>query len=213
MKKVLALCLACLLLIAPAAAQEAQTAYTPEELLAIWYQIGDMLRANGNYPFEVLQRGDQGPEVRMLQLRLAELYYYSGALDSNFGSKTFAALRKFESVNGLTRDGIASVEDQIALFSLDALTLGDTEAAPERTPPPAATPGPTPTPVPPDDDTPDDGDSGGGINPGLFPGGFRTLPPGVLDNIGATPEPTLIPGLGDILDNLGPIGPIGPIGP
>lgn len=102
---------------------EAQTAadtfgaYTPEEQLQMWEQIGAALRADGSYPYVELEKGDIGYEVVVLQTRLKELGYYSKDIVDNFGSGTFNAIRNFQRQNGLKANGIASAGDQQALFA------------------------------------------------------------------------------------------------
>ncbi|MDD3212999.1 MAG: peptidoglycan-binding domain-containing protein [Eubacteriales bacterium] len=91
--------------------------YTPEEILQQWYQLGDLLRENGNYPYAELGKGDTGYEVTALQTRLTELGYYHKEIVDNYGSGTYSAMRAFEKANGLTVDGKASVADQQLLFS------------------------------------------------------------------------------------------------
>jgi hypothetical protein len=94
---------------------------TPDEMLQQWYQLGDLLRANGTYPFMVLSKGDQGYEVKALQTRLAELGYYNKEVVDNFGKGTYNAMRLFEKANSLKVDGIASVEDQKVLYGSEAV--------------------------------------------------------------------------------------------
>lgn len=119
----------------PSSLQTTETvaASTPEELLQQWYDIGSQLRANGNYPFTELSKGDKGFEVKALQTRLAELGYYNKAVVDNFGSGTYNALRAFEKENGLKVNGIASVEDQIVLFGNDALPYTGSKVAASKT--------------------------------------------------------------------------------
>ena len=100
------------------------TATTPEAMLQQWTQLGDQLRLNGNYPFTSLEKGDLRYEVRALQTRLQELGYYQKEIVDQYGSGTYNAMRQFEKANGLKADGAASVEDQQALFSTDAVTAG-----------------------------------------------------------------------------------------
>lgn len=95
--------------------------YSPEQWLHLWYQIGDMLRAEGNYPFVELRKGDSGSEVRALQTRLADLGYYTKRVVDEFGAGTYTAMRLFERANGLSVNGIASVRDQKLLYSHLAL--------------------------------------------------------------------------------------------
>jgi hypothetical protein len=98
-------------------ANEALSGYTPDELLQQWYQIGALLRENGNYPYVELSKGNSGYEVIALQTRLAELKYYQKEIASNYGSGTYNAMRAFEKANDLAVNGVASVEDQQVLFS------------------------------------------------------------------------------------------------
>ena len=189
MKRVVALILVCLMIcilpawdkqpVKPAAAEEEGTAYTLQELLALWHQIGGLLKENGYYPFVQLHKGDTGYEVRLLQVRLSELGYYHKALADNFGSGTYAGMRMFEKVNGLPVDGNASVEDQQLLFSKQAIpNYGYEEPGGEMaspTPTPASTLGEHKWPDGlqlPDLHTPKPTD--GGIK---WPGGIMTIKP------------------------------------
>lgn len=191
MKKVAVLFLVLLFLFLPAVANgppEAASAesapeedYTPEEMLSLWYEIGSYLRENGLYPFVQLQKGDLGYEVRALQIRLAELGYYTKALADNFGNGTYAAMRKFESVNSLPVNGIASVEDQKRLFSPKALA---NSGAPVKAPAdkPQGSSGETPA--------PDDGDDSSGTKWALP---RFTIKPKNYDQFSTpTPKPTLV---------------------
>ena len=51
--------------------------------------------------------GSRGDEVRQIQTKLKRWGYYSGNVDGIYGSKTLAAVKWFQSKNGLTADGIA----------------------------------------------------------------------------------------------------------
>ena len=59
---------------------------------------------------DILRRGDTGSAVSMLQLALKRSGFYSGALDSIFGSRTEAAVRYFQNMNRLRPDGIVGPE-------------------------------------------------------------------------------------------------------
>ena len=96
-------------------AQMAST-YTPDQLLEQWIALSNVLRGLGNYPFVELKKGDVGLDVQALQARLSELGYYRKEIVTNFGSGTYNALRSFEKANGLSVNGIASVEDQQILY-------------------------------------------------------------------------------------------------
>jgi len=55
----------------------------------------------------LLTRGMNGSDVTQLQTKLGQLGYAVGPLDGKFGSKTQAAVRKFQQDQGLKVDGIA----------------------------------------------------------------------------------------------------------
>lgn len=61
-----------------------------------------------NSQIEALSKyGSRGDEVRQIQTKLKRWGYYSGNVDGIYGSQTQAAVRWFQSKNGLTVDGIA----------------------------------------------------------------------------------------------------------
>src|SRR6516162_6552494 len=51
-------------------------------------------------PKQLLKLGMHGPAVRRLQLRLAALKYYPGAIDGKFGLETLEAVWAFKEVQG-----------------------------------------------------------------------------------------------------------------
>jgi len=53
------------------------------------------------------QLGSRGTEVRRIQQRLKAWGYYTGEVDGIYGSRTQAAVRKFQKKHGLRADGIA----------------------------------------------------------------------------------------------------------
>ena len=58
----------------------------------------------------LLGRGSKGPEVIELQKKLAQLGYVVGTADGKFGSKTEAAIRRFQKERGLRVDGLAGTQ-------------------------------------------------------------------------------------------------------
>ena len=60
--------------------------------------------------------GSTGSHVRALQEALTELGYYTGTVDSKFGSGTKAAVLAFEAKNGLVEDGVADTVMQLLLY-------------------------------------------------------------------------------------------------
>lgn len=59
--------------------------------------------------------GSTGEEVRQIQTKLKNWGYYNGNVDGIYGSKTYAAVRKFQQRNGLAVDGIAGEKTLAAL--------------------------------------------------------------------------------------------------
>ena len=59
----------------------------------------------GGSEVEALSRyGSSGEEVRQIQQKLKNWGYYSGNVDGIYGSKTQAAVKKFQKANGLSQD-------------------------------------------------------------------------------------------------------------
>ena len=83
-----------------------------------------------------LAPGSNGPPVKSVQNRLIALGYLSGAADGDYGSKTTAAVKRFQAALGLDETGIATGSLQEKLFA---------DNAPEYRPPATATPAPTAT--------------------------------------------------------------------
>lgn len=75
----------------------------------IWFDL------NKRIPIELpadtilntLQRGDKSEEVREMQAILVEMGYLSGIADGDFGGKTEAAIREYQTAMGLEATGIA----------------------------------------------------------------------------------------------------------
>lgn len=65
---------------------------------------------------EVLSKyGSTGHEVRQVQTALKQQGYYTGSVDGIYGSRTQAAVRKFQAARGLTVDGICGANTLRAL--------------------------------------------------------------------------------------------------
>ena len=59
--------------------------------------------------------GSSGEEVKQIQKKLKDWGYYDGSVDGIYGSKTYSAVKQFQSKNGLTADGIAGEKTLAAL--------------------------------------------------------------------------------------------------
>ena len=64
---------------------------------------------------DLFKRGSSGARVTEIQTRLKNWGYYDGAVDGVYGSRTEAAVRWFQSKNGLTADGQAGPQTLAAL--------------------------------------------------------------------------------------------------
>ena len=65
--------------------------------------------------YALSQYGSSGEEVKQIQTKLKSWGYYSGSVDGVYGSKTYEAVKAFQSKNGLTADGIAGPQTLAAL--------------------------------------------------------------------------------------------------
>ncbi|MGA2831264.1 MAG: L,D-transpeptidase family protein [Streptosporangiaceae bacterium] len=64
-----------------------------------------------------LEYGMHGSDVKALQQRLAQLAYYPGAADGQFGSGMLEAVWAFQEVQGLSADGVVGSRTEHALVS------------------------------------------------------------------------------------------------
>lgn len=124
-KKLCSLLLAILLIVSlfPLSTSQTEADFSGAELLEIWdWLIPKMLEENV-FPLELrdLKRGNKGEQVIMLQARLRQLNYYRKALDGSFGTGTLSAWKAFEKAQGWKADGIASIEEQLLLYSTSAI--------------------------------------------------------------------------------------------
>ena len=67
--------------------------------------------------------GSTGNEVKQIQTKLKQWGYYSGNVDGIYGSKTLAAVKYFQSKNGLVVDGIAGSK------TLSAMGIANTSSS------------------------------------------------------------------------------------
>jgi 3D (Asp-Asp-Asp) domain-containing protein len=56
-------------------------------------------------PEHVIKFGDRGDEVKKVQKLLADIGFYAGEMDGIFGPGTLAAVKEFQSSNGIAVDG------------------------------------------------------------------------------------------------------------
>ena len=70
--------------------------------------------------YRTLRWGDTGAQVKKLQEALKQRGYYTGKIDSTYGSGVYAAVRSFQQEKGLKADGIAGPVTQIMLYGASA---------------------------------------------------------------------------------------------
>jgi N-acetylmuramoyl-L-alanine amidase len=70
--------------------------------------------------------GSSGSEVTQIQTKLKRWGYYTGSIDGVYGSKTVAAVKWFQSKNGLTADGIAGPATLAAMGITSSSSSGGT---------------------------------------------------------------------------------------
>ncbi|MGI6172944.1 MAG: peptidoglycan-binding domain-containing protein [Christensenellales bacterium] len=75
--------------------------------------------------YKTLKKGSSGTAVRKLQKRLAQLGYYSGSVNGNFGVQTENAVKSFQQAIGMEITGVATPETQEMLFDDQAPSQGD----------------------------------------------------------------------------------------
>lgn len=61
------------------------------------------------------RQGSSGSVVTQIQKKLAAAGYYSAAIDGIYGSRTTKAVKRFQTANGLTADGICGTKTLAAL--------------------------------------------------------------------------------------------------
>lgn len=89
-----------------------------------------------------LRLGMVGEDVAAVQLRLKELGYFTKTANGEYGESTAAAVRAFQTRNGLTVDGVCGEDTATKLYSPDAIDAGSSVATPT---PPIPTDMPTET--------------------------------------------------------------------
>ena len=86
--------------------------------------------ATENPNFTTLRQGMSGADVMRMQEMLAELGYYTAAVDGTFGYTTQLAVTAFQQKNGLKADGVAGAGTLALLYSGDGEPAAVATAAP-----------------------------------------------------------------------------------
>ena len=83
------------------------------------------VREDINSSYALSKYGSNSEEVKQIQTKLKRWGYYNGAIDGIFGSKTLAAVKWFQSKNGLTVDGIAGPKTLAAMGIFNSSTTNN----------------------------------------------------------------------------------------
>ena len=67
----------------------------------------DYVNASSPEDMPLLRQGDSGEEVRKLQELLQSRGFYSYSIDGKYGYHTLLAVKKFQNISGLNKDGVA----------------------------------------------------------------------------------------------------------
>lgn len=82
---------------------------------ALFLSYNIFFREDFNSIYALSKYGSRGEEVRQIQTKLKRWGYYNGSVDGIYGSQTLAAVKWFQSKNGLTVDGIAGPKTLAAM--------------------------------------------------------------------------------------------------
>lgn len=72
----------------------------------------------------VISQGSKGETVKLIQQKLKRWGYYKGTVDGVFGAATKAAVKYFQSKNGLKADGVVGAKTLAALGITDGSSAG-----------------------------------------------------------------------------------------
>jgi len=81
---------------------------------------------NASSSYALSKYGSRGDEVRTIQTKLKRWGYYNGAIDGIYGSQTLAAVKWFQSKNGLVVDGIAGPKTLAAMGIMTSSSSSNT---------------------------------------------------------------------------------------
>ena len=81
----------------------------------ILFLIYNIFLREGNTVEALSRYGSRGDEVKEIQTKLKRWGYYNGAIDGIYGNQTLAAVKYFQTKNGLSADGIAGPKTLAAM--------------------------------------------------------------------------------------------------
>lgn len=100
-------------------------------LLAItiisFFTYNIFIKEDTNSVYALSKYGSRGEEVRLIQTKLKRWGYYNGNIDGIYGSQTLAAVKWFQSKNGLVVDGIAGPKTLAAMGIFNSTTTSSSQ--------------------------------------------------------------------------------------
>ena len=93
-------------------------------LIIFFVSYNVFFREDINTSYALSKYGSTGQEVTTIQTKLKRWGYYNGTVDGIYGSKTVAAVKWFQSKNGLSADGIAGPKTLAAMGIYTSSTSG-----------------------------------------------------------------------------------------
>lgn len=100
-------------------------------LLAItiisFFTYNIFIKEDTNSVYALSKYGSRGEEVRLIQTKLKRWGYYNGNIDGIYGSQTLAAVKWFQSKNGLVVDGIAGPKTLAAMGIFNSTTTSTSQ--------------------------------------------------------------------------------------
>ena len=84
-------------------------------LIGFYLSYNIFFRKDSSSSLALSKYGSRSDEVTQIQTKLKRWGYYNGNIDGIYGSQTLAAVRWFQSKNGLTQDGIAGPKTLAAM--------------------------------------------------------------------------------------------------
>lgn len=85
------------------------------------------IKEDTNSVYALSKYGSRGEEVRLIQTKLKRWGYYNGNIDGIYGSQTLAAVKWFQSKNGLVVDGIAGPKTLAAMGIFNSTTTSTSQ--------------------------------------------------------------------------------------
>ena len=79
-------------------------------IISIFVTYNVFFREDINSSYALSKYGSRGEEVKTIQTKLKRWGYYNGNIDGIYGSQTLAAVKWFQSKNGLQVDGLAGTK-------------------------------------------------------------------------------------------------------